>query len=185
MAKLSCFLFISLDGYYKGPEDDISWHKHGQEEGQFSADSLGAENTLVFGRITYEMMAGFWTLPMAFENMPEVAAGMNKAQKIVFSKTLDKADWQNTRLIKTDMIAAMKKLKEESANDMTILGSGNIVTQFAEAGLIDGYQIMIDPVAIGSGTPIFQGLTKKLDLQLTSTRSFKSGVVLHSYTPGF
>ena len=183
MAKLNCFMFISLDGYYKGPEEDTSWHKHGEEEGQFSADSLGAEHTLVFGRVTYEMMAGFWTLPMAFESMPEVAAGMNKAAKIVFSKTLDKADWQNTRLIKTDMITAMKKLKEESPNDMTILGSGTILTQFADAGLVDGYQVMVDPVAIGNGTPLFHGLKKKLALRLISTRSFKSGVVLHSYEP--
>jgi len=181
MRKLSSFTFITLDGYYKGENNDISWHKHGQEEGEFSAESLKNESTLLFGRVTYEMMSSFWPSPMAFESFPEVAEGMNKAEKIVFSKTLNTVDWKNTKLIKGDLIEEIKTIKASPGNDLTILGSGSIVTQLADQGLIDEFQIMIDPLAIGAGTPLFQGLTHSLNLRLVSSRTFKSGVVLNSY----
>jgi dihydrofolate reductase len=137
-------------------------------------------NILLFGRITYEMMAGFWPSPMAMESMPGVAKGMNEAEKIVFSKSLKKADWQNTTVIK-NMVAEVKKLKQTPGHDMTILGSGSIITQLADAGLLDGIQLMIDPVALGAGTPIFGGLSKQTNLKLTDTKTFKSGTVLLSY----
>ncbi len=181
MRKLSSFTFITLDGYYKGENNDISWHKHGQEEGEFSAESLKAENTLIFGRLTYQMMASFWPSPMAFESFPDVAARMNKAEKIVFSKTLDSVDWKNTKLVKDDLIEEVKTIKASPGNNLTILGSGSIVTQLAEQGLIDEFQIMIAPVAIGAGTPLFKNISQQLSLKLVNSRTFKSGVVLHSY----
>src|SRR3569832_511800 len=144
MRKLTMYNFITLNGFYKGPGGDLSWHKHGHEESEFSASSLSAENILLFGRVTYEMMAGYWPTPMAMENTPEVAEGMNKAEKIVFSNTLAQATWHNTRIVKGDIIAEIRKLKQLPGNDMTILGSGSIVSQFADAGLIDEYQIMVD-----------------------------------------
>lgn len=183
MGKLSSFTFITLDGYYKGPNQDVSWHKHGAEEGEFSADNLKSGNILLFGRTTYQMMAGFWPSPMAYDTFPAVAEGMNKAEKIVFSRTLQKADWENTRIISEDMIEEVQKLKHYAQKNMTLLGSGNILTQLAEASLIDEYQIMIDPVAIGNGTPVFQNIKHHLDLKLTSTRTFKSGVILLCYQP--
>lgn len=181
MRKLCVFNFITLNGFYKGPGDDISWHRHGEEENEFAAGNLKQESTLVFGRVTYEMMAAYWPSPMAKQNDPEVAAGMNSAEKIVFSTTLKQADWQNTRIMNGDIIEEMKKLKRQPGSDMVILGSGSIVKQFAEKGLIDEYQVMVDPVALGEGTPIFKGLSHKLDLELTDTRSFKSGVLMLSY----
>ncbi len=183
MRKLSTFTFISLDGYYKGQNEDISWHKHGPEEGEYSAESLKSENILLFGRTTYEMMASFWPTPMAYDAFPVVAEGMNKAQKIVFSRTLKKANWGNTRIICDNIVDEVKSLKQKAAKDLTLLGSGSILTQLAEAGLIDEYQIMIDPVAIGNGTPIFKNIKDQLDLKLINTRTFKSGVILLSYQP--
>ena len=182
MAKLTVFNFISLDGYYKGLNDDISWNKHNSEEAEFSAGSLQADNMLLFGRVTYEMMAGFWPTPMAMEKLPKVAAGMNSAEKIVFSTTLKKADWNNTR-VSINLIDEVKKLKQTSGKDMTILGSGSILSQLASAGLIDTYQVMINPVAIGAGTPIFKNIKQKLELKLVNTRVFKSGTVLLDYQP--
>jgi dihydrofolate reductase len=181
MGKLSVFNFITLNGYYKDPQDDISWHRHGAEENEFAKDMSSLGNTLVFGRITYEHMKSYWPTPMAKEQNPAMAAGINKAEKIVFSKKLKKATWENTTIINDDLVKAMKKLKRESVKDLTILGSGSIVTQLAEAGLIDEYGFMIDPVALGEGTPIFKGIGKKLDLQLLRTRTFSSGVVLLTY----
>jgi dihydrofolate reductase len=183
MRKLSTFTFITLDGYYKGQNEEINWHKHGPEEGEFSAENLETGNILLFGRITYEMMASFWPTPMAYETFPIVAEGMTKAEKIVFSHTLEKADWENTRIVKDNMIEEVKKLKQYGENDLTLLGSGSILTQLAEANLVDEYQIMIDPVAIGTGTSLFKNINRQLDLKLVSTRTFKSGVVLLRYQP--
>lgn len=184
MRKLFAFNFITLNGFYKGEADDISWHRHGEEESTFAAENMQGEGAaLLFGRVTYHHMASFWPTPDAIRNIPDVAAGMNRAEKIVFSNTLKHADWNNTKVIGGDIVKAMKKLKQTEGKDMTILGSGSIVSLFADHGLIDGYQIMLDPVALGEGTALFSGITKKLDLKLTGTRTFKSGVVLLNYQP--
>jgi dihydrofolate reductase len=181
MATLSSFTFLSLDGYYKGLNEDISWHRHGEEEGQFSADSLQSENMLLFGRKTFEMMASFWPTEMAAQQFPDVAKGMNKAKKFVVSNTIQKVDWANTEIISGDFIRQIKKLKQNSTNGITILGSGQLLTALAAENLVDEYGIMIDPVAIGAGTSLFNGLDTPLQLQFTGTRTFKSGVVLHNY----
>jgi len=184
MAKLSVFNFVSLDGYYKDANNKTEWHTHGgEEEGKFSEEGAQSGSILIFGRVTYDMMAGFWPSPMAHDMFPKVAAGMNKAEKIVFSKKMKKADWQNTKVISNDIVAEMKKLKKTATHDLTILGSGSIVAQFAEAGLIDTYIFMVDPIAIGNGTSIFKGLKHPLNLKLASSRAFKSGAVLNTYEP--
>jgi len=183
MAMLSSFTFLTLNGFYKGPGNDTSWHRHGAEEAQFSTDSMKPGNTLLFGRKTYHMMAGFWPTPTAATAFPEVAKGMNQSQKIVFSKTLKQARWQNTKLVRGNLVTAVKKLKATSSTDLTILGSGSIVMQLAEAGLIDVFGIMIDPVALGKGTTLFGRMSEKLDLELVDTRTFKSGVILLTYHP--
>lgn len=175
---------MTLDGYFEGPaKGDLSWHRHGEEESNFATDMLQSGNTLLFGRITYEHMAGYWPTPMALAHTPELAAGMNNADKIVFSRTMDKADWKNTRLIKSDIVDAVRKMKQTPGHDMTLLGSGSILTQFAAAGLFDAYEFMIDPVALGSGSSIFKGLTTQLDLELIQAKTFKSGTVLLQYQP--
>ena len=184
MRRLAAFIFITLDGYFEGPEKgDIGWHRHGPEEDAFAIESLKAGSTLLFGRTTYDMMAGYWTTPMAVKNDPIVAEGMNKAEKIVFSRTLDKAAWKRTRVAKGDLGEEIRKLKAVTGKVMTLMGSGSILTQLADRGLIDEYQIMVDPVVLGAGTKIFGALTHKLDLALKSTKTFKSGAVLLSYEP--
>jgi dihydrofolate reductase len=186
MRKLIAFNFITLNGYFKGPGNDISWHRHGAEENEFAAENLESGATLLFGRVTYEMMAGYWPTPLAVENDPLVAEGMNRAEKIVFSKTLKKAHWNNTKILKDDIVEEIKKMKSalgKPGKDMVLLGSGSIVTHFTEQRLIDQYQVMVDPVALGGGTPLFKGLQQKLDPELTATKTMKSGVVLLSYRP--
>ena len=182
MGKVIAFNFVTLNGYFKGPQEDVSWHRHGAEEGEYAAKMLESGGTLLFGRVTYEMMAGYWASPEAKKNDPIVAEGMNDAEKIVFSRTLKKAEWSNTRLVRDNLGGEVKKLKQ-IGKDMAVLGSGSIVTQLADQGLIDEYQIMVDPVVLGDGTPLLQGIQRKLDLKLTGTRAFPSGVVLLSYQP--
>lgn len=141
------------------------------------------ENALVFGRVTYDMMASWWPSPAALESLPEVAKGMNRSQKYVFSNTLERADWENTTLIKGDGVAEMRKLKASRGKNLTILGSGSLIAQLADEGLIDEYQIMLDPVALGEGRTLFGGLAKPLELELVSTRTFRSGTILAVYRP--
>ena len=183
MGKLSVFQFTTLNGYFKGPDNSIDWHRHGDEEAEFAAKGAQSESILLFGRKTFEMMASYWPTPMAKQNAPAVADGMNKSKKIVFSQTLKHATWNNTSIIRNNMIDEVQRLKNESDKPLTLLGSGSVLTQLADAGLIDEFQFMIDPVALGSGTPTFSGMNKMLDLTLTGSHVFKSGVVLLSYAP--
>jgi dihydrofolate reductase len=183
MKKLSAFNFISLNGYYKGGNNDISWHHHGGEEERFSEQMLSLNNILLFGRVTYELMAGFWPSPMAKEQSPLVAEGMNKAEKIVFSRTLKQANWQHTSIIKDNIIEEVRKLKKSSKKDLTILGSGSIVSVLVDAGLIDEFGIMLDPVVLAKGSTVFPGIKKNIELELISSSVLKSGVLLLSYQP--
>jgi dihydrofolate reductase len=183
MRRLIVFNFITLNGFFEGSNGDTSWHRHGPEENEFGAEKIKSGGTLLFGRVTYEMMVSFWPTPAATQSFPVMAEGMNKAEKIVFSRTLKKVEWNNTRLVKDNIIEEIKKMKQMPGNDMALLGSGSILTQFAENNLIDEYQIMIDPVVLGDGVPIFKGIRNKLNLELSSTRTFKSGVVLLCYKP--
>jgi dihydrofolate reductase len=184
MGYLSVFNFVTLNGYFEGQDHDLSWHQHsGSEENKYAEEGANSGSVLLFGRKTYEMMVQYWPTPMALQNDPVVAAGVNKAEKIVFSRTLQIAEWNNTRIIKDNILDEIRKLKEQSSKNMTILGSGSIITQFAEAGLIDEYQFMVDPIAIGKGTPIFNGISRKLDLKLKDTRIFSDGVILLTYQP--
>jgi dihydrofolate reductase len=115
--------------------------------------------------------------------MPEVARGMNASPKVVFSRTLSEAAWNNTRLLKGDLVTEVRKLKEESGAGMCILGSGSIVAQLAPQGLIDEYQFMVDPVALGKGRSMFDGLPEPLNLKLTKSRVFQNDKVFLRYEP--
>ncbi len=184
MRKLSAFTFVTLNGYFKGWDGDISWHQHSAEENEFAGESLqSGGNTLLLGRITYEMMASYWPTPEALKNDPIVAEGMNRAEKIVVSRTLKKANWNNTRLLHDNMEEEIQKLKQLPGKDITLLGSGSLVTQLAAKGLIDEYQLMVNPVVISGGTPLFKDIPHILDLQLIKSKTFKSGVVLLCYQP--
>ena len=182
MRKVNVFNFITLNGFYKGPAEDISWHSHGgSEDNDLAIEGLGSGATILFGRVTYTMMASYWPTPDALRDNPEIAEGMNNAEKIVFSRTLKKPLWNNSKLMSGNLAEEVKKLKQEEGNDMVILGSGSIVSQLTEYRLIDEYQFLLDPVAIGDGTPLFKGISKRLDLKLTQTKTFKNGAVLLTY----
>jgi dihydrofolate reductase len=183
MRKLAVFNLMTLDGYIAGEGGDISWHNVDEEFQELANAASNSGNTLLFGRVTYELMAGFWPTSEAIRTDPIVAAGMNKSEKIVFSRTLQKADWNNTRLVKDDMLAEVRRLKQGAGKDLTVLGSGSIVAQFAEEGLIDEYQVLLNPVVIGKGKTMFEGLKRRLALKLVRTRTFGNGNVLLTYVP--
>jgi dihydrofolate reductase len=182
MRKLMVFNSVTLDGYFTGADGDLSWaHKADPEWQDFIAGNARGESEMVFGRVTYEMMASWWPTPQARKSMPAVAERMNTASKVVFSKTLDRVSWSNTKLLKSDPAASIRKMKQQPGPELIIFGSGSIVAQLAQSGLIDEYQIVLNPLALGRGRTMFEGLKKPLNLKLTKTRAFKNGNVLLLY----
>jgi dihydrofolate reductase len=184
--KLIVFNNVSLDGYFASEGGDISWLKSDSRDAEFDAfvaDNAKVGGQLVFGRVTYELMASYWPTPVASENDPVVAERMNSLPKVVFSRTLAKAWWTNTELIRGDVVAEIRKMKNCSGEGMAILGSGTIVSQLAPEGLIDEYQVVVHPIVLGKGRTMFDGVKKKLALKLTNTRAFANGKVLLCYRP--
>ena len=183
MRKVTMFNLVTLDGYFAGPGGDISWFAVDEEFQPIAETNSTKGNTLLFGRVTYEHMAAFWPTDEALRTQPVVARGMNESPKIVFSRTLAKADWANTRLVKDDLVGEVRRLKQGSGKDLTIIGSGSLVPPLAAAGLIDEYQFMLNPVAIGQGRSLFEGLQGPLRLKLIGSRSFRNGNLLLTYAP--
>jgi dihydrofolate reductase len=128
-------------------------------------------------------MRSYWPTPAAAKDNPEVAEQMNALPKVVFSRSLDKASWSNTKVVKGDIAAEVQKMKSEPGDDMVILGSGSIVSQMAQNGLVDEYQLVVYPVVLGKGRTLFEGLEERLSLKLTKTRAFGNGNVLLCYEP--
>ena len=137
---------------------------------------------MIFGRVTYEMLASVWPTRAAAQQMPEVSAGMTKAKNYVFSRNLKKADWANTTILNGDPVSEIVKPKRNDGPGLTILGSGSIVKQLAAAGLIDDYQLMVCPVILGSGRTLFDGIPGRPTLKLANSRAFKNGKVFLHYT---
>jgi dihydrofolate reductase len=185
MRKLLVFNNVSLDGFIADVNGDMSWaHSPDPEWQAFTAENAKGESQMLFGRKTYDLMASFWPTPQAIQGFPSVAEAMNKAPKVVFSRTLDNASWSNTRLVKGDPAAEVRKLKNEPGPGVVIFGSGTIVSLLAQEGLIDEFQIVVIPVVLGKGKSMFEGIKDKLPLKLTKTRSFCNGNVLLCYEPG-
>ena len=184
MSKLIVFNNVSLDGYFSGPGGDLNWAHQGADDPEFAAftaGNAGGEGMLVLGRVTYDMMVSYWPTPAAREQNPEVAEGMNALPKLVFSRSLTKSDWNNTTVVKGDPGAELKQRKAAGVN-MTILGSGSLVSQLAPSGIIDEYQMVLNPVVLGSGRTMFEGVPKQLCLSPTQVRQFRNGKVLLYYS---
>lgn len=184
MAKLIVFNNVSVDGYIADANGDMQWAKPVGADAEWNAfveQNASGAGTLLFGRVTYDMMSSFWPTAQAKQLLPVVAERMNNAAKVVFSRTMAKAAWSNTTLMKDDIVAAVRKMKQESVAGMAILGSASIVAQLAPHGLIDEYQIVVIPIALGAGKTMFQGMPSRLPLKLLSSRTFKNGNVFLAY----
>ncbi len=186
MRRLIVFESTSLDGYFTDVRGDMSFAHRPIRDAEWDAfveDNARGEGTLLFGRVTYELMVRYWPTPLAAEQMPVVARRMNAARKVVFSRTLREASWGNTTVVKDDVPAAVRRMKQESDEDLVILGSGSLVAQLAPHGLVDEYQIVVIPVALGKGRTLFEGVTRPVPLALSFTRNFPNGNVLLCYEP--
>jgi dihydrofolate reductase len=183
MRKVIFQLMVTVDGYYEGPNREIDWHVVDDEFNEYANHLLTQVDTLVFGRVTYELMASFWPTGQAKRDDPITAGNMNRLKKVVFSTSLLKVDWQNTQLVKTDPVAEVARMKQEPGMDIAIFGSSDLALSLIEHHLIDEFRLFFNPIVLGKGKPIFQGIKAPLHLKLVETRAFKSGNVLITYRP--
>jgi dihydrofolate reductase len=183
MRKVISFNMVTLDGFFAGPDGEIDWHHVDAEFNEFAIAQLDSAGGLLFGRVTYQLMASYWPTDMAMKDDPVVASKMNALPKIVFSKTLEKAEWNHTRLVKGNVAEEISRLKRQPGKDWFLFGSADLASTLTNYGLVDEYRVMVNPVVLGSGKPLFKGVKDKLDLKLASTKAFRSGNVLLSYQP--
>jgi dihydrofolate reductase len=183
MSKLVLFNAMTLDGFFAGPNGEIDWHNVDEEFNDFAIEQLDEAGGLIFGRITYEMMASYWPTSEGMADDPAVAGRMNDILKIVFSKTLDGVDWSNTRLVKGDAVEEARRLKAQPGKDLFIFGSADLAATFTRAGLIDEYRVLIMPVVLGKGQPYFKDVDHPFALQSLNARTFHNGNVLLYYAP--
>lgn len=189
MRKIIVSNLVSLDGFFEGPNREIDWFVVEEEFFEYAKDLLRSVDTILFGRVTYEGMASYWPTQAAKDNDPTITHKMNNLSKIVFSKKLSTVDpiiigWNNSKLVKGNIAEEIPKLKQKPGKDIVIFGSGSIVSALTRLGLIDEYRIIVNPVILGKGNPLFKGLQDKLNLELLKTQKLKSGVVIFYYQPG-
>jgi dihydrofolate reductase len=182
MRRLVVWNAMTLDGYFEGRGPwDLAFHETvwGDELEAFSLEQGKAIGTLLFGRRTYEGMAGYWTTATG-----PVADMMNTLEKAVATRTLDKATWNNTRLLKGDAVEAARGLKAERAKDIYVFGSADLVASLLAAGLVDEYRICVAPVVLGGGNPLFKPQDRQVKMRLEATRPLKTGGVILTYAVG-
>lgn len=187
MRKLIVFNHISLDGYFVDANGTMYWAKTRKDDAEwnaFVAENASGDGPLLFGRKTYELMIQYWPTPMAKQHDAAIADRMNALPKVVFSKTLEDVSWSNTRLVKGDLANEVRRMKEESGDGITILGSGTLVAQLSDAKLIDEYHVVINPVALGNGRTMFAEIKDKLEVTPVKSRTFGNGCVYLVYEPG-
>jgi dihydrofolate reductase len=183
MRKVILFNMATLDGFFAGPNGEIDWHHVDEEFNDFAIDQLGLADGLLFGRVTYQLMASYWPTEAAIRNDPVVAGKMNTLPKIVFSRTLETAEWNNTKLVKGNVAEEITKLKQQPGKDLLLFGSADLASTITQLGLFDEYRVMVNPVVLGSGKPLFKDVNQRLDLKLEKTKTFRNGNVLLYYQP--
>ena len=183
MRKLYVFNMITLDGYFEGPGRDISWHNVDEEFNDFAVTQLDQTDLILFGRVTYELMAGYWPTSAARTDDPVIAGKMNGIRKVVFSATLKGADWENTRQVSANAVEEIKSLKEQPGKDIGIFGSSDLAVTLIPHGVIDEHRLMVNPVVLGAGKRLYERCDDKLQLKRIKIHTFQNGNVLLYYQP--
>ena len=178
MRRLFWQMMVSLDGLMEGPNHELDWHVTGEDFARYVADMEQEIDTLLFGRVTYQLMAAYW--PTSTE--PE-ARMMNELPKFVFSRTLKNVEWSNSKLVTGDITEQVKKLKRQPGKDLAMFGSADLAATFMRLGLIDEYRVFVNPVVLGAGAPMFKHIKERFSLKLVKTQTWRSGVVVLYYQP--
>lgn len=181
MRKLIVWNLVTLDGFFEGQKKwEIDWHEYGwgDELEHLSIEQSRSADTLLFGRVTYQGMAAYW--PSA---KGEVADFMNTVPKVVFSRTLEKAEWNNTKLVRENAEQEVAKLKQQPGKNLFIFGSADLCSTLVGTTLIDEYRLGLTPIVLGAGSPLFKPSSSKMRLELLEARPLKSGCVILRYRP--
>ncbi|HEU5439394.1 MAG TPA: dihydrofolate reductase family protein [Ktedonobacterales bacterium] len=190
MPRIITTTWVTLDGFIAGPKGEMDWVGRFYDEamGRYETDLVNAADTLLLGRVTYESFAGSW--PHVPDN-PDVSEGekayarrLNAMRKVVVSRSLDRAEWNNSTLLREVTPEAVEQLKREPGGDIVIYGSASLVSALTNLGLIDEYQVLVHPVVLGGGKPLFGDVNGQVTLKLVNTKTHPSGVVLLTYQPG-
>ena len=189
MGKMIVTMWITLDGFVAGPDGDMDWISEMYDEamGTYEYDLVSAADALMLGRGTYQSFAGSWPkvpdTPNASPGEVAYAHRVNAMRKIVVSRTLEKADWHNSTLLRDIVPEEIEKLKQEPGGDIVIYGSVSIIQALTNLGLIDEYQLLIYPIILGSGKRLFEHIKDSMHLKLVNTKTHPSGVVVLYYQP--
>lgn len=189
MRNIITTTWVSLDGFMAGPDGAMDWvgEMYDEAMGRYETDLLARADTLLLGRVTYQSFAGSWPHvpdnPAASEGEKEYARMLNAMRKIVFSRTLAQADWNNSTLKRELVPAEIEELKRGPGRDILIYGSASLVQALTDFGLIDEYQVLVHPLLLSGGKALFQGVRDRTKLTLVGSRTHPSGVVVLSYRP--
>ncbi len=188
MRKIISFMHISLDGFVAGPNGEMNWIKVDEEIFDHVGKRIGASDTALYGRVTYEMMEGYWPTagdqPDASKHDIEHSRWYKNAHKLVLSRSMQGADLPNTTIISDNLPERINELKQSGnggGNEILLFGSPTATHSMMDLGLIDGYWLFVNPIILGKGIPLFKGVTDKIKLQLLTTRQFSSGVTELNY----
>lgn len=189
MPRIITTTWVTIDGFTAGPNGEMDWVGQFYDEamGKYESDLVNATDTLLLGRVTYESFAGSW--PHVPDN-PDVSEGekayarrLNAMRKVVVSRTLDRVEWNNSTLLREVTPEAIKQLKREPGGDLVIYGSASLVHTLTNLGAIDEYQLLVHPVILGGGKPLFGDIHGQVTLKLVNSKTHPSGVVLLTYQP--
>ena len=198
MRKIIVSEMVSVDGFYSGPNGELDWHVVDEEFNAYAKKLLDDADILIFGRRTYEMFASFW--PRVLEEsasssaasphgpgyspqMRAMAVWLDKTPKLVFSRTLAEVGWRGARLLRQIDAAEIEALKRQPGENMIMFGSGQVASRLTELGLIDEYQLVVNPLFLGSGRALLGAISKSVRLELLEAKSFASGNVMLRYAP--
>ncbi len=178
MRKLFVSIMMSLDGFIEGPKQELDDFTDNDELFSYFHDVLDSIDLMIYGRKSYELMLSYWP-----KDKSPFADKMNNKPKLVFSRTLEKAAWNNTTLVKDDVEGTIKRLKSQPGKDLVLFAGAEMLSSLRKLNLIDEYRIIVYPLVLGSGTPLFKDLKATLQLEHINTRTFAGGQVLLSYKP--
>jgi dihydrofolate reductase len=193
MRKVILSMMMSLDGFVAGPNDEMDWLPPFNDEALWKDihkqmwEHLRSVDTLLLGRATYQIWESYWpaaaTNPASTKNDLEFSRYADETQKLVFSTTLKNADWKNTRLVKENIAEEISNLKKQPGKNLAVAGGAGIAQTFIRLGLIDEYHLLVHPVILGSGKPLFKGSESRIRLKLVGTQTLRPEVVALHYRP--
>jgi dihydrofolate reductase len=193
MRRVILAMQMTLDGFSTGPNGEMDYLPPFNDEKSWKDlheemwNQLRSADTFLLGRVTYQIWEKYWpaaaTSPSSTKNDIEFSKFADKTQKIVFSKTLEKAEWQNTRLVKENIAEEIARMKQQPGKNMVVAGGAGIAQTFIRLGLIDEYLVTVHPVILGIGKPLFGNLGDKIKLKLVGTKTFNTGAVELRYQP--